>query len=149
MSKVLSPKEGSKISMVDDVLKVPDDPIIPFIEGDGIGKDIWASSVKVINAAVQKARKMSPGQIIQVEVEDILELKSALAANVDTIMLDNFTLPQLREAVSINKGRALLEASGNITENDLLPIAKTGVDYISLGILTKNCQAIDLSMRFI
>jgi nicotinate-nucleotide pyrophosphorylase (carboxylating) len=64
-------------------------------------------------------------------------------------MLDNFSLQNLREAVAINQGRAELEASGNVTDTTLRPIAETGVDYISIGALTKDCKALDLSMRLL
>ena len=75
------------------------------------------------------------------------ELREALAANCDRIMLDNFTLEQLREAVDLTAGKIALEASGNVNESTLLDIANTGVDYISIGALTKDCKALDLSMR--
>ncbi|HEX5538929.1 MAG TPA: nicotinate-nucleotide diphosphorylase, partial [Methylophilaceae bacterium] len=74
--------------------------------------------------------------------------KSALAAGANLILLDNFTLAQLREAVAINAGLAELEASGNINLGNVREVALTGVDRISIGSLTKNVQAIDLSMRF-
>jgi nicotinate-nucleotide pyrophosphorylase (carboxylating) len=86
---------------------------------------------------------------VEVEVESMDELKQALDANADRIMLDNFTLSDMTEAVKLAAGRAQLEASGGITEHTLLPIAQTGVDYISIGALTKDCRAIDLSMRFV
>ena len=77
------------------------------------------------------------------------ELQQALEAGVDRIMLDNFTLANMRKAVQLASGRAELEASGGITEQTLRPIAETGVDYISVGALTKHLQAVDFSMRFI
>ncbi len=100
-----------------------------------------------ITAAATKAREIAPGKPIEVEVESISELKQALKAGTDTIMLDNFSLDGLHEAVQLNAGQALLEASGGITFDTLKPIAETGVDYISIGALTKDCRAIDLSMR--
>lgn len=84
---------------------------------------------------------------VEVEVESLTELEEALNAKADQILLDNFDLALLEEAVSINQGRAKLEASGNITKDDLYAIAKTGVDYISIGALTKHIRAIDFSMR--
>ena len=77
------------------------------------------------------------------------ELQQALDAGADRIMLDNFTLQEMRDAVKLAAGKAELEASGGITEQTLQPIAATGVDYISIGALTKDCRAIDLSMRFV
>ncbi|HEX5539605.1 MAG TPA: carboxylating nicotinate-nucleotide diphosphorylase [Methylophilaceae bacterium] len=101
-----------------------------------------------IEAVLQAARRISAEVPVQIEVETLTELKSALAAGANLILLDNFTLAQLREAVAINAGRALLEASGNIHLDNVREVALTGVDRISIGSLTKNVQAIDLSMRF-
>ena len=82
-------------------------------------------------------------------MEGFGELNEALNAGADIIMLDNFTPEQMVQAVSTVNGRAKLEASGNITDATLLDYAKTGVDYISIGALTKHCRAIDLSMRLL
>ncbi len=101
-----------------------------------------------IATSIETARGLAPGKPVEVEVESMGELDQALAASADIIMLDNFSLQQLREAVKITAGRAKLEASGGITSSTLRPIAQTGVDYISIGALTKNCKAVDLSMRF-
>ena len=101
-----------------------------------------------ISAAVAKAHQLHPGKPVEVEVENLLQLEEALSASVDTIMLDNFSLEDLRKAVNINAGRVKLEASGGINDETLLAIAQTGIDYISIGALTKNCKAIDLSMLF-
>lgn len=101
-----------------------------------------------IDAAVQAAREYAPNKSVEVEVESLAELEAALAATADTIMLDNFTLDELHQAVALNAGRAKLEASGGITTQTLRSIAQTGVDYISIGALTKDCRAIDLSMQF-
>jgi nicotinate-nucleotide pyrophosphorylase (carboxylating) len=84
---------------------------------------------------------------VQIEVESIFELKEALSAGANSILLDNFTLAQMREAVDINQGRALLEASGNVSLETIREIASTGVDRISIGGITKHIRAIDLSMR--
>ncbi len=102
-----------------------------------------------IAQAIATAHITAPGKPVEVEVETLEQLQEALEANADIIMLDNFTLAQMREAVAINNGKAKLEASGNVTDETLLPIAQTGVDYISIGALTKHCQAIDLSLRLI
>jgi nicotinate-nucleotide pyrophosphorylase (carboxylating) len=97
--------------------------------------------------AVKTARLNFPGKPVEVEVEDLIELEQALAANADIIMLDNFHIADIVKAVSINKGKAKLEVSGNITADALKALSTTGVDYISSGALTKNVQAVDLSMR--
>lgn len=100
-----------------------------------------------IHAAVLKARESAPGAPVEVEVETLDELAQALDAGCERVMLDNFSLDALRQAVASAGGRVELEASGNVTENQLRPIAATGVDFISIGALTKHCQALDLSMR--
>lgn len=104
-----------------------------------------------IAAAMQAAfalnqRQPSPVSI-QIEVESVDELNEALSAAATSILLDNFTLSQLREAVTVNRGRAILEASGNVTLDTIRSIAETGVDRISIGGITKHVHAIDLSMR--
>ncbi|MBS0350047.1 MAG: carboxylating nicotinate-nucleotide diphosphorylase [Proteobacteria bacterium] len=101
-----------------------------------------------ITQAVQIARIQQPGKIIEVEVETLVQLREALSVRVDIIMLDNFQLPEIKEAVAINCGQAKLEVSGNITLDNIRQVAETGVDYISVGSLTKHLHAIDLSMRF-
>ncbi len=100
-----------------------------------------------IAAAVAAARALAPDKPVEVEVESAEELGEALAAQVDRIMLDNFGLAALREAVVATAGRAELEASGNVTEASLPAIAATGVDYVSIGALTKDFVALDLSLR--
>ena len=98
--------------------------------------------------AISTAKQQAPGKPVEIEVESIDELKEALAAGADIVMLDNFTLDMMREGVALTGGKAKLEASGNVTNETLRPIAETGVDYVSIGALTKHCQAVDLSMRF-
>lgn len=100
-----------------------------------------------IAAAVSAARNIAPGKPVEVEVENFEELEQALAAGADIIMLDDFDLEGMRKAVAFTAGRAKLEASGGVRESTLLAIAQTGVDYISIGGLTKDCRAVDLSMR--
>lgn len=100
-----------------------------------------------IAAAVAEARRIAPGRPIEVETEDHTELEQALAAGADIIMLDEFSLEGMREAVRLTGTTAKLEASGGINRQTLVPIAETGVDYISIGALTKDVKAIDLSMR--
>lgn len=102
-----------------------------------------------IAAAISTAKTNHPGKPVEVEVEGFGELNEALDAGADIIMLDNFTPEQMVEAVATVNGRAKLEASGNITDATLLDYARTGVDYISIGALTKHCRAIDLSMRLL
>ena len=102
-----------------------------------------------IAEAISEARHLNPGKPVEVEVETLAELKQALAAHADIVMLDNFDVTMMREAVAINQGRAKLEVSGNVTLDTLAEFAATGVDFISVGALTKHVRALDLSMRFI
>jgi nicotinate-nucleotide pyrophosphorylase (carboxylating) len=107
-----------------------------------------------IRAALAAARQIAQSagercRFIQVEVENLAELEEALAARTPMALLDNFSLEMLREAVRLNRGRALLEASGGLSQPDLRAIAETGVDRISIGALTKDVKALDLSMRFV
>ncbi|MGF9657824.1 carboxylating nicotinate-nucleotide diphosphorylase [Pantoea agglomerans] len=101
-----------------------------------------------IRQAVERAQWLQPDVPVEVEVESLEELRQALEAEVDIVMLDNFSLEAMRAAVELNQGRALLEVSGNVTETTLPQIAMTGVDYVSVGALTKHVRALDLSMRF-
>jgi nicotinate-nucleotide pyrophosphorylase (carboxylating) len=100
-----------------------------------------------IAQAVATARAIAPDKSVEIEVENFAELDQALAAQADIIMLDNFSINDMKKAVVINAGRAKLEASGNINEQTLICTAETGVDFISIGGLTKHCRAVDLSMR--
>ncbi|OSP51833.1 nicotinate-nucleotide diphosphorylase [Aeromonas hydrophila] len=102
-----------------------------------------------IAEAISEARRLNPGKPVEVEVESLVELEQALAAGADIVMLDNFDIPMMREAVTLNRGRAKLEVSGNVTLDTLADYAATGVDFISVGALTKHVRALDLSMRFI
>ncbi|MFM5255525.1 carboxylating nicotinate-nucleotide diphosphorylase [Aeromonas hydrophila] len=102
-----------------------------------------------IAEAISEARRLNPGKPVEVEVESLAELEQALAASADIVMLDNFDIPMMREAVALNQGRAKLEVSGNVTLDTLADYAATGVDFISVGALTKHVRALDLSMRFI
>ncbi|QWZ62382.1 MULTISPECIES: carboxylating nicotinate-nucleotide diphosphorylase [unclassified Aeromonas] len=102
-----------------------------------------------IAEAINEARHLNPGKPVEVEVETLAELEQALAAHADIVMLDNFDVTMMREAVAINQGRAKLEVSGNVTLDTLAEFAATGVDFISVGALTKHVRALDLSMRFI
>ena len=110
-------------------------------------KENHISAAGGIAEAVAAARDVAPDKPVEVEVENKAELEQALAAGADRIMLDNFTLAALRDAVSLTAGNAELEASGNVTDETLVAIAETGVDFISIGALTKHVKALDLSMR--
>ena len=110
-------------------------------------KENHISAAGGIAEAVAAARSVAPGKPLEVEVENEAELELALTAGADRIMLDNFTLEGLRGAVAHAAGRAELEASGNVTDETLVAIAETGVDFISIGALTKHVRALDLSMR--
>jgi len=100
-----------------------------------------------IHGAVLRAREAAPGKAIEVEVETLDELDEAIDAGSDRVMLDNFSVDDMKKAVQLSGGRVELEASGNVSEQTLPAIAATGVDFISIGALTKDCRAIDLSMR--
>ncbi|RMO36601.1 Nicotinate-nucleotide pyrophosphorylase [Pseudomonas savastanoi pv. glycinea] len=100
-----------------------------------------------IAQAVEAAHRIAPGKPVEVEVESLSELKQALDAGADIIMLDELSLEDMREAVRLTAGRARLEASGGINDDTLRVIAETGVDYISIGAMTKDVKAVDLSMR--
>ncbi|WP_439835872.1 carboxylating nicotinate-nucleotide diphosphorylase [Aeromonas caviae] len=102
-----------------------------------------------IAPAIAQARRLNPGKPVEVEVESLAELEQALTARADIVMLDNFDVPMMQEAVRLNQGRARLEVSGNVTLETLADYAATGVDFISVGALTKHVRALDLSMRFI
>ncbi|VAW51144.1 Quinolinate phosphoribosyltransferase [decarboxylating] [hydrothermal vent metagenome] len=101
-----------------------------------------------IENAVEEARFHNPDLKIEVEVENMDELQQAIDAGADRVLLDNFNITNLRQAVDTCKGKVVTEASGNITINNIKDVAKTGVDFISTGALTKDIKAIDLSMRF-
>lgn len=100
-----------------------------------------------IAAAIAAARRTAPGKTVEVEVESLAELEQALAAGADIIMLDDFSVVDIRASVATNAGRAKLEVSGGVNAHTLVALAETGVDYISMGSLTKHVRAVDLSMR--
>jgi len=100
-----------------------------------------------IHNAIKKAKQIAPGKNIEVETETMDEVSQAVAAGADIIMLDNFTIEMMKEAVASYGKKVKFEASGNMTRETLLDVAKTNVDFISIGALTKHVQAIDMSLR--
>ncbi|TBW54483.1 carboxylating nicotinate-nucleotide diphosphorylase [Marinobacter halodurans] len=100
-----------------------------------------------IAGAIDTAHQIAPGKPVEVETENLTEFREALKAGADIIMLDEFSLEDMRTAVAENAGKTRIEASGGINESTLVPVAETGVDYISLGTFTKDVKAVDLSMR--
>ena len=106
-----------------------------------------AASGGIANA-VARAREIHPDKFLEVEVENLEQLQQAIDAGVDRALLDNFSLADMKRAVKLNHRRIELEASGNIEEGKLLQIANSGVDFISIGALTKNLRAIDFSLRY-
>ncbi len=112
-------------------------------------KENHIAALGSIAAALDAAREQAPaGMTVEVEVENLDQLRAALAAGAQRILLDNFTLTGLHAAAQESRGRAALEASGGITLDNLRAVAETGVDYISVGELTKDLRAVDLSLRF-
>ena len=99
-----------------------------------------------ISEVISKVRTVSMDKSIEIEVQNLTQLQEALTAGANKILLDNFDILTLQEAVKINQGQSKLEASGGIDQDILVKIAETGVDYISIGALTKHCRAIDLSL---
>jgi nicotinate-nucleotide pyrophosphorylase (carboxylating) len=112
-------------------------------------KENHIASAGGIGAALDQARKIAPDIAAEIEVENLEQLEEAITAGAELILLDNFDLAGLREAVKVTAGRAVLEASGGISMQTVRAIAETGVDRISIGSLTKNICAVDLSMRFL
>ncbi len=111
-------------------------------------KENHINACESITNAINEARFRSPDLNIEVEVENLDELQQAIDAGADRVLLDNFDIKTLKQAAKICKGKIISEASGNITIDNITEVAKTGVDYISTGALTKDIKAIDLSMRF-
>jgi nicotinate-nucleotide pyrophosphorylase (carboxylating) len=102
-----------------------------------------------VTAALESARRAAPqGVLVEIEVENLGQLREALAAGADHLLLDNFSVGDLKAAVAEARGRAKLEASGGVDLSGIRAIAETGVDYISVGEMTKSIRAVDLSMRF-
>ena len=155
--------EGSKIKLLDTRKTTPNMRIFEkyavragggynhrYNLSDGVLlKDNHIGAAGSVTKAVQMAKEYAPFvRKIEVEVENLDMVKEAVEAGADIIMLDNFETEQMREAVKRTNGKALLEVSGNVTDKTLREFAETGVDFISVGALTKHVQALDLSMRF-
>lgn len=102
-----------------------------------------------IENAIKQAQTIAPGKTIEVETESLAEVEQAVIAGADIIMLDNFSLSMMEEAVAAYGSKVKFEASGNMTKQDLLDVANTGVDFVSVGALTKHLHAIDLSLRVV
>lgn len=119
-----------------------------FNLADGILiKDNHIKAAGSITAAIAAARANAPHTLkIEVEVETMAQIKEALAAQAEIIMLDNMDIPTMREAVALINGQALIEASGNMDKKDLSEVASTGVDFISIGALTHSVKALDISL---
>ncbi len=115
-------------------------------------KENHIMSAGSITAAIENARELHAEMPVEIEVESLDELRDALSSRAERLLLDNFSIDMLREAVAINRDEgdppAELEASGGLTLEDLREVAETGVDFISVGALTKNVVAVDLSMSF-
>lgn len=111
-------------------------------------KENHIMSAGSITAAITQARQLHPHLLVEVETENLQELQEALKANADIIMLDDYDLATMREAVRLTAGRIPLEASGGVNKDTIKAIAETSVDFISVGEITKHVRAIDLSMRF-
>lgn len=111
-------------------------------------KENHIASLGSITAVITHARGIAPNRKVEIEVESLAQLQEAIDAGADIVMLDNFSLEQMHQAVQLTAGRLKLEASGGMTAEQLRAVAATGVDYISLGTLTKDIKAVDLSMRF-
>ncbi|SPF51634.1 putative nicotinate-nucleotide pyrophosphorylase (carboxylating) [Syntrophobacter sp. SbD1] len=112
-------------------------------------KDNHIAAAGGINESVRRARENAPHTLrVEIEVENLDQLNEAIAAGADIVLLDNFTLEKLKQAVAIGKGRVLLEASGGVNLQTVRAIAETGVDFVSCGALTHSARAIDLTMEF-
>ncbi len=101
-----------------------------------------------IAEAAARARQLHPDKLLEIEVETLEQLQQAIDAGADRVLLDNFSLEQMRDAVALNAHRLELEASGNIDTGNLREVAETGVDFVSSGALTKHVRAIDFSLRY-
>ena len=110
-------------------------------------KENHIRSARSIQNAVTRAKQIAKGKMVEVEVTNLDELNQAIDAKADIVMLDNFTIEDTKKAVEIAKDKLLLEVSGNVDETTIITIAETGVDFVSVGAITKHIKAIDLSMQ--
>jgi nicotinate-nucleotide pyrophosphorylase (carboxylating) len=111
-------------------------------------KDNHIAAVGSVREAVRRARENAPHTLrIEVEVEDLAQLEEAISAGADIVLLDNFTLDMLKNAVTIGRGRVLMEASGGVNLDTVRAIAQSGVDFVSCGSITHSARAIDLTME--
>ncbi len=111
-------------------------------------KENHIAAARSLEAALRHAEQIAEGRMVEIEVETLTQLEQALSAGAPRILLDNFSVADLRTAVLRTRGGALLEASGGITLENVAEVAETGVDFISIGDITKNVRALDLSLRF-
>jgi nicotinate-nucleotide pyrophosphorylase (carboxylating) len=109
-------------------------------------KENHISACGSIAECIKQAKKLAPNKKVEIEVSSLLEFEQAISAQADIIMLDNFSTADMYAACSYQRGTIKLEASGNINSTNILDVAATGVDYISLGTITKDCKALDLSL---
>ncbi|MDP7481194.1 MAG: carboxylating nicotinate-nucleotide diphosphorylase [Arenicellales bacterium] len=121
---------------------------IGLFDGVLIKENHIQAAGSITRAVEIAARSATPGVLLEVEVENLTQLKESLSTSVNRILLDNFTRETLQQAVTLTQGKAELEASGNITLENVQSIARTGVDFISIGAITKHLQAIDFSLLF-
>ncbi|MDP7359668.1 MAG: nicotinate-nucleotide diphosphorylase (carboxylating), partial [Pseudomonadales bacterium] len=121
---------------------------IGLFDGVLIKENHIQAAGSITRAVEIAARSATPGGLLEVEVENLTQLKEALSTSVSRILLDNFNRETLQQAVTLTQGKAELEASGNITLENVQSIARTGVDFISIGAITKHLQAIDFSLLF-
>ena len=121
---------------------------IGLFDGVLIKENHIQAAGSITRAVEIAARSATPGVLLEVEVENLTQLKEALSTSVSRILLDNFPRETLQQAVTLTQGKAELEASGNITLENVQSIARTGVDFISIGAITKHLQAIDFSLLF-
>jgi nicotinate-nucleotide pyrophosphorylase (carboxylating) len=119
------------------------------LEDMAMVKDNHIAMAAGITPAVRRVRAAQPGKKIEVEVKNLAELEEALDLGVDLVMLDNFSLEQAEAAVALNRGRARLEISGNVTLDNIAAKAATGVDFISAGALTHSFRSLDLSLKIV
>ncbi len=112
-------------------------------------KENHIAACSSITTAAKRARQLHPELLLEVEVESLDQMQEAIDVGVDRVLLDNFSLEETEKAVVLNNQRVQLESSGNITEHSLIKIAESGVDFISIGALTKHLHAIDFSLRYV